>query len=86
MSDESTEAQSTVSMASIVGDMETASLVNGDVPTSVFMLIKARNTEVDVPVWSIRQGGEVLSSEELLGALSSIAESIKQDLASDWKW
>jgi hypothetical protein len=32
----------------------------------------------------VRNAGEPLGSEELLGALTGFAESLKRDLASDW--
>jgi hypothetical protein len=33
----------------------------------------------------VRNAGDPLSSEELLGALTGFTESIKRDLASDWE-
>jgi hypothetical protein len=59
-------------------------LVEGDEPLSIWMLVKSRDSEGDV-VWGVRNAGEALSTEELLGALTGFAESLKRDLASDWE-
>jgi hypothetical protein len=50
----------------------------------VWMLVKSRDADGDV-VWGVRNAGEPFSSEELLGALTGFAESLKRDLASDWE-
>ncbi|HKH23933.1 MAG TPA: hypothetical protein VKA42_00615 [Acidimicrobiales bacterium] len=58
-------------------------LVEGDEPLSIWMLVKSRDAEGDI-VWGVRNAGEPFGSEELLGALTGFAESLKRDLASDW--
>ena len=58
-------------------------LVEGDEPLSIWLLVKSRDAEGDI-VWGVRNAGEPLGSEELLGALIGFAESLKRDLASDW--
>jgi hypothetical protein len=59
-------------------------LVEGDTPLSVWMLVKSRDADGDV-VWGVRNAGDAFTSEELLGALTGFAESLKRDLASDWE-
>jgi hypothetical protein len=48
------------------------------------MLVKSRDAEGDV-VWGVRNAGEPLTSEELLGALTGFTHSLARDLASDWE-
>jgi hypothetical protein len=74
-----------VPFADLVGGFTTAPMVEGDVVTSVFAVVKAKSSAGEV-VWAGRSGGEPLSSEELLGVLSSLAASIQRDLAEDWEW
>ena len=45
---------------------------------------KSRHADGDV-VWGVRNAGEPFTSEELLGALTGFAESLKRDLSSDWE-
>jgi hypothetical protein len=71
-------------LAEHVSAMSDEPLVAGDTPLSVWMLVKSRDSDGDV-VWGVRNAGDPLSSEELLGALTGFAESIKRDLASDWE-
>ena len=71
-------------LAEHVSAMSDEPLVPGDTPLSVWMLVKSRDSDGDV-VWGVRSAGDPLSSEELLGALTGFAESIKRDLASDWE-
>ena len=70
-------------IAAHVAAMTLDPLVEGDVPLSIWMLVKSRDAEGDI-VWGVRNAGEPLGSEELLGALIGFAESLKRDLASDW--
>lgn len=70
-------------IAEHVAAMTLDPLVEGDEPLSIWMLVKSRDAEGDV-VWGVRNAGEPLGSEELLGALTGFAESLKRDLASDW--
>jgi hypothetical protein len=67
-----------------IAAMSDEPLVEGDTPVSVWMLVKSRDAEGDV-VWGVRNAGEAFTSEELLGALTGFAESLKRDLASDWE-
>jgi hypothetical protein len=71
-------------LAEHISAMSDEPLVEGDTPLSVWMLVKSRDSDGDV-VWGVRSAGDPLSSEELLGALTGFAESIKRDLASDWE-
>src|SRR4029453_5031932 len=71
-------------LAEHVAAMSDEPLVEGDEPLSIWMMVKSRDSEGDV-VWGVRSAGEPLSSEELLGALTGFAESLKRDLASDWE-
>ncbi len=77
------EAPSPEEIAEHVAAMTLDPLVEGDEPLSIWMLVKSRDTEGDI-VWGVRSAGEPLGSEELLGALTGFAESLKRDLASDW--
>jgi hypothetical protein len=70
-------------LAELIAATTDEPLVEGDKPLSVWMLVKSRDTDGDV-VWGIRNAGEPLSSEELLGALTGFTESLKRDLSSDW--
>ncbi|MBN2622427.1 MAG: hypothetical protein JXA83_03610 [Acidimicrobiales bacterium] len=71
-------------LAQHIAAMSDEPLVEGDVPASVWMLVKSRDAEGDI-VWGVRNAGEPFTSEELLGALSGFVESLKRDLASDWE-
>jgi hypothetical protein len=77
-------APSPAELAEHVAAMSDEPLVEGDEPMSIWMLVKSRDSDGDV-VWGVRSAGDPLSSEELLGALTGFAESVKQDLASDWQ-
>jgi hypothetical protein len=77
-------ASSPERLAELVAEMTGDPLVEGDEPLSIWMLVKSRDAEGDV-VWGVRNAGHPFSSEELLGALSGFAESLKRDLASDWE-
>jgi hypothetical protein len=71
-------------LAQHIAAMSDEPLVEGDEALSVWMLVKSRDADGDV-VWGVRNAGEPLTSEELLGALAGFAESLKRDLASDWE-
>ncbi|MGH9112932.1 MAG: hypothetical protein ACRDZN_11655 [Acidimicrobiales bacterium] len=77
------EPPSAAEMAEHVAAMTLDPLVEGDEPRSIWLLVKSRDAEGDI-VWGVRNAGEPLGSEELLGALTGFAESLKRDLASDW--
>ena len=74
-----------VPMARLVGDFVTAAIDDDLSVVSVFALLKATDNHGAV-AWSGRSGGAKLSSEELLGALEGLTESLRRDLASDWDW
>jgi hypothetical protein len=74
-----------VPFAGLVRGFTTAPLAERDVVVSVFAVFKAWSAAGEV-VWAGRSGGDPLSSEELLGALSGLAASIERDLAEDWEW
>ena len=69
----------------LVQGFTTDVLDDGDTVVSIFGLVKIRDSDGDVQ-WAGRTGGEPMSSEELLGALSGLVASIRADLASDWEW
>jgi hypothetical protein len=81
MSDE----QQTVPYSDIVAGFTTEGVDEGDTVLSIFGLVKLRDDEGDVQ-WAARSGGEDLSSEELLGALIGVVDSMRRDLANDWEW
>ncbi|HKA85863.1 MAG TPA: hypothetical protein VKD21_18495 [Acidimicrobiales bacterium] len=70
-------------LAELIAATTDEPLVEGDEPISVWMLVKSRDVDGDV-VWGVRNAGEPFSSEELLGALTGFADSLKRDLSSDW--
>jgi hypothetical protein len=57
----------------------------GDTIVSIFSLVKIRDSDGDIQ-WAARSGGEEMSSEELLGALSGLTASVRRDLADEWEW
>ncbi|HEY6415948.1 MAG TPA: hypothetical protein VIX41_06910 [Acidimicrobiales bacterium] len=71
-------------LAEHIAAMTADPLVEGDEPVSVWMLVKSRDADGDL-VWGVRNAGEPLTSEELLGSLTGFIESLKRDLASDWE-
>jgi hypothetical protein len=71
-------------LADHVAAMTNEPLVSGDEPLSIWMLVKSRDAEGDV-VWGVRNAGEPMGTEELLGALTGFTASLKRELASDWE-
>ena len=71
-------------LAQHIAAMSDEPLVEGDAPLSVWMLVKSRDADGDL-VWGVRNAGEPLTSEELLGALTGFTQSLTRDLASDWE-
>ncbi|HEY3000070.1 MAG TPA: hypothetical protein VGJ43_15920 [Acidimicrobiales bacterium] len=71
-------------LAELVAAMTKDPLVEGDEPVSIWMLVKSRDRDGDL-VWGVRNAGEPLTSEELLGALTGFTASLTRDLASDWE-
>jgi hypothetical protein len=74
-----------VGVADIAGDLETNALDPGLHPEPVLLVIKATSGDGDT-AWAARSADAPLSSEERLGALEGLAESIRRDLAGDWEW
>ena len=79
------EDRDQVPYGSLVAGFTTDAVDEGDTVVAVFSLVKLRDRDGDVQ-WAGRSGGESMSSEELLGALSGLVASIQRDLASDWEW
>lgn len=72
-----------VPVAEILGKMTTEPLAEGDQPLSAWMMIKSLDSAGD-PVWAVREAGDRIAPEEMLGALTAYAEYLRRDLASDW--
>jgi hypothetical protein len=73
-----------VDVAEVLGSMTTEPLAEGDEPVAAFLMIKSRDTTGD-HVWAVREAGEPIASEEMLGALTAYAEYLRKSLASDWE-
>jgi len=71
-------------LADHVADMTDEPLSPGDEPLAIWMLVKSRDVEGDV-VWGVRNAGEPMGAEELLGALTGFTASLTRELASDWE-
>ena len=69
----------------LLAGLETVGVGDEYLIESVFAVIKARGDD-GTAVWHVRSSEMKLSSEERLGALEGYADSIRQDLASTWKW
>lgn len=74
-----------VQFSELLSGLETVGVGDQYVIESVSAVIKARRAD-GVPVWHVRSSEMRLSSEELLGALDGYATTVRQDLASSWKW
>lgn len=74
-----------IPMRRLVGDFVTAPLDSDLDVVSVFAVVKAIDDHGSI-AWAARSGGAKLSSEELLGALEGLTESLRRDLAGDWDW
>ncbi len=73
-----------MNLADHVADMTDEPLPGGDEPIAIWMLVKSRDADGDV-VWGVRNAGEPMGTEELLGALTGFTASLTRDLASDWE-
>lgn len=73
-----------VDVAEVLGTMTTEPLAEGDQPVAAFLMIKSRDTTGDF-VWAVREAGEPIASEEMLGALAAYAEYLRKSLAADWE-
>jgi hypothetical protein len=69
----------------LVDGFTTEAIDDGDSVVTIFSLLKLQDSDGDIQ-WAARSGGEPMSSEELLGALSGLVASIQRDLAADWEW
>ena len=74
-----------IQFSELLAGLETVGVADEYLIESVFAIIKARRVD-GAPVWYARSSEMKLSSEERLGALEGYAASIRQDLASTWKW
>lgn len=72
-----------VEVAELLGPMTTESLPEGDEPVAAFLMIKSRDHAGDF-VWAVREAGEPIPAEEMLGALTAYTEYLRKSLASDW--
>ncbi|HEX3622478.1 MAG TPA: hypothetical protein VHT97_09195 [Acidimicrobiales bacterium] len=74
-----------IPFSDLLAGMETVGVGDEYLIESVFAVIKARRPD-GAPVWYVRSAEMKLSSEELLGALDGYAATVRQDLATSWKW
>lgn len=74
-----------VPFSELLAGLDTVGVADEHLIESVFAVIKARRAD-GVPVWHVRSAEMKLSSEELLGALDGYAETVRQDVASSWRW
>lgn len=74
-----------IQFSELLSGLETVGVGDEYVIESVSAVIKARRAD-GVPVWHVRSSEMKLSSEELLGALDGYATTVRQDLATSWKW
>jgi hypothetical protein len=69
----------------LVKGFTTEAIDDGDSVVTIFSLLKLQDSDGDIQ-WAARSGGEPMSSEELLGALSGLVASMQRDLSADWEW
>ena len=74
-----------VQFSELLAGLETVGVADEYVIESVFAVIKARNVN-GVPGWYVRSSEMKLSPEERLGALEGYAATVREGLASTWKW
>ena len=74
-----------IPFSELLAGLETVGVADEHLIESVFAVIKARRVD-GAPVWYVRSAEMKLSSEELLGALDGYAATVRQDLATSWKW
>ena len=74
-----------VPFSELLDGIETVGVVDEYLIESVFAVIKARRLD-GVPVWHVRSSEMKLTPEERLGALEGYAATVRQDLASTWRW
>jgi len=74
-----------IPFSELLAGLETMGVGDEHLIESVFAVIKSRRVD-GVPVWHVRSAEMKLSSEELLGALDGYAATVRQDLATSWRW
>lgn len=74
-----------IPFSELLSGLETVGVGDEYLIESVSAVIKARRGD-GMPVWHVRSSEMKLSSEELLGALDGYATTVRQDLATSWKW
>jgi hypothetical protein len=72
-----------VPVSEVLGAMTTEPLAEGDEPMGAFMMIKSIDSAGD-PVWAVREAGQGVTPEEMLGALTAYTEYLRRSLAEDW--
>jgi hypothetical protein len=74
-----------VQFSELFAGLETVGVGDAYLIESVFAVIKARRID-GASVWHVRSAEMKLGTEELLGALEGYATTVREDLASSWKW
>ncbi len=77
-------AEESVPFSELLAGYGTTTIGEGMEIESVFALLKLRG-EDGRPAWSVRSGGSVLTSEELLGVLEGLTTSIRERLTKAWR-
>ena len=72
-----------VPVSEVLAGMTTEPLADGDAPVGAFMMIKSIDSAGD-PVWAVREAGEGVTPEEMLGALTAYTAFLQRSLAEDW--
>ncbi|HLM63260.1 MAG TPA: hypothetical protein VK306_03095 [Acidimicrobiales bacterium] len=75
--------ESNVTVADVLGALTTEPLTEGDRPLSAWMMVKSIDAGGDA-VWAVREAGDPIAPEELLGSLTAYTEYLKGTLAADW--
>jgi hypothetical protein len=78
------QSDDVVPVAEVLGTMVTEPLADGDKPLAAFLLVKSTDSDGDA-VWAVREAGDGITSEELLGALTAYTEYLRRQLASEWE-
>lgn len=73
------------SFSDLLGGLETLGVRDEYVIESIFAVIKARRDD-GAPVWHVRSSEMRLTPEERLGALEGYADTVRQNLAGNWRW
>jgi hypothetical protein len=75
--------QPSVTVADVLGSLTTEPLTEGDEPISAWMMVKSIDASGDA-VWAVREAGDPVAPEEMLGALTAYTEYLRTTLAADW--